>query len=241
MLFFLKNAFRRNLKSMPRYPRNFIKTSYFHVMTQGINKSYIFEKGEDIKYYIKIMYELKKEYNIKIIAYCIMNNHAHILIQTEDVKELSKYMQRLNIKYGKYYNKKYKRVGYVFRDRYRSEGIYNEEHLYNCINYIYENPVKAGICDVASKYPYSNYKKTEIEKNGNYVFIDIEEEQARDYREYIKEYLKRKNVEFYELNNNKNLLKELINTLYSKYRLSLRKIAEETNIARETIRKIYNE
>ena len=55
MLFFLKNAFRRNLKSMPRYPRNFIKTSYFHVMTQGINKSYIFEKGEDIKYYIKIM------------------------------------------------------------------------------------------------------------------------------------------------------------------------------------------
>ena len=52
---------------MPRFPRNFIKTSYLHIMTQGINKTYIFEYEEDIKYYIKIMYELLKEYKIKTI------------------------------------------------------------------------------------------------------------------------------------------------------------------------------
>ena len=124
---------------MPRFPRNYIKTTAFHVITQGINRSYIFENPEDIKYYIKVMYKLNEQCKIKIVAYCIMNNHAHILIETDKINNLSKYMQRLNTIYAKYYNKKYSRVGYVFRDRYKSEGIYSEEHLYNCIKYIYDN------------------------------------------------------------------------------------------------------
>ena len=58
------------------------------------------------------------------------------------------------MKYGRYYNKKYNRVGYVFRDRYKSEGIHREEHLYSCIRYIYNNPVKAGLCSHAKEYSY---------------------------------------------------------------------------------------
>ena len=71
------------------------------------------------------MYLINEKYNIKIIAYCIMNNHTHMLLETTDLKNLSKYMQSLNTRYGKYYNKKYNRVGYVFRDRYKAEGIYS--------------------------------------------------------------------------------------------------------------------
>lgn len=59
---------------MSRQPRNFIQTSFFHIITQGINKSYIFDETQDIKYYIKIMYDLLTEHKINIIAYCIMNN-----------------------------------------------------------------------------------------------------------------------------------------------------------------------
>ena len=114
---------------MPRKPRNNIKTPFIHIMTQGINKSYIFSEEQDIKYYISTMYNIKEKYSIKIVAYCIMNNHAHILIETNDVDKLSKYMQCLNTKYAIYYNKKYNSIGYVFRDRYRSEEILNENHL----------------------------------------------------------------------------------------------------------------
>ena len=131
---------------MPRYPRNYIKTCFFHVITQGIEKTYIFESEEDIEFYLVKMYSLNQECEIKIIAYCIMNNHAHILLETSKVENLAKFMQRLNTAYAKYYNKKYSRVGYVFRNRYRSEGIYNEKYLYNCIKYIHYNPVKAGMC-----------------------------------------------------------------------------------------------
>ena len=225
---------------MPRFPRKHIKTSFFHVITQGINKSYIFDKSEDIKYYIKLIYKLSKEHEIKIIAYCIMNNHAHMLIKTKKLDELSKYMQRLNCTYARYYNKKYDRVGYVFRDRYKSEGIYDEQHLYNCIKYIYDNPVKAGICSKAKDYPYSNYKIITKEIKENYTFMDIDND-SKICKELIQNFLNENDMDINDLKKNKRKLKELIVILKMEYNISLRKISEETKIGRETIRKTYIE
>ena len=226
---------------MSRFPRSYIKTSYFHVITQGINKSYIFDESEDIKYYIKIMYKLMEEQKIEIIAYCIMNNHAHILVKTEDIKELSKYMQRLNAKYAKYYNTRYNRVGYVFRDRYKSEGIYSDDHLYNCIRYIYNNPVKAGICSKESEYPYSNYKEIKGNTDNEYCFIDIEENYEKICKDAIKDFLNDNNIKFEELYNEKDKLKELVIMLKNNYNFSFRKISKELNINREKLRKIYSQ
>ena len=225
---------------MSRIPRNYIKTSFFHVITQGINKSYIFERAEDIKYYIKIMYQLTQEQKIKIIGYCIMSNHAHMLIETEEINELSKYMQRLNTKYGKYYNKKYNRVGYVFRDRYRAQGIYTEKYLYNCLRYIYNNTVKAGICKNAEDYPYSNYKKIDGELDEDYTFIDIEDDD-KNIGEIIKKFLKENEMELTDLKREKRKLKELVIILKKQYNISLRNIAKELHMGRETIRKLYDE
>lgn len=223
---------------MPRKPRNYIETSFFHVMTQGINKSYIFNNDQDIKYYISAMYDIKEKYNIKIIAYCIMNNHAHILIKTSSIQNLSKYMQCLNTKYAIYYNKKYNRVGYVFRDRYRSEGIFTERQLNNCINYIHNNPVKAKICKKAEEYPYSNYKffKLEIEENNEqYNFIDIEEE---EYDKVIKSYMNKNNLKIDNLLNDKLELRKMVNYLKNEAKISFRNMEKELGISRETLRKI---
>ena len=231
-----------------------MKTSFFHVITQGIDKKFIFEKSEDIKYYIKIMYKIKEEHNINIIAYCIMNNHTHMLLETQLIEQLSKYMQRINTRYGKYYNKKYSRVGYVFRDRYKAEGIYSEEHLYNCIKYIYNNPVKAGICNKAEEYPYSNYKMMSIKfkeqynlmdksdkNNEKYVFIDVDEKNEMICDKIIETYLKENEIDIKSIKNNKERLKELIVFLKDENKISLRKIAEGIEISRETVRKIYNQ
>lgn len=225
---------------MPRIARKNLKTSFFHVITQGINKSYIFENSEDIKYYIKTMYKLLENQNIKILAYCIMNNHAHILLEIEKINQLSKYMHRLNTNYGMYYNKKYKRVGYVFKDRYKSEGIYSEKHLYNCINYIYNNPVKAGICNKPEEYLYSNYKKIDKKLKEEYVFIDIDEENEKRIKDMIKKFLTENNIDFIDLKKNKIKLEKLILELKEKNNVSLRKISTELGINRETIRRIYN-
>ena len=181
---------------MPRYSRKSINTPFLHVMTQGIEKKFIFNYAEDINFYIKLMYKYRIEYEIKIIAYCIMNNHVHMLLKIKSINSLSEYMHKLNGTYGKYYNTKYNRVGFVFRDRFKSEGIYNEKHLYNCIHYIYNNPVVAGICKKPEEYPYSNYKKYDYLEIEDIPFIDTKEDKNTICENLIKNFLNKNNLDF---------------------------------------------
>jgi len=150
-------------------------------------------------------------------------------------------MHKLNTKYAMYYNKKYNRVGYVFRDRYKSEGIYSEEHLYNCIKYIYNNPVKAGICNKPEEYKYSNYKKNILDTTigGEYTFLDVDEDKKQICREVINEFLKVNQTDLEIITDNRKLLRKLIIDLKNNYEISLRSIADELGMARETIRNIY--
>lgn len=227
---------------MSRQARSDLKTNLFHIMVQGINKSYIFNDSIDIKYYIKLLYELNNQHNIQIIAYCVMNNHTHILIKSENIDEMSKFMKRVNVKFSRYYNKKHNRVGYVFRDRFKSQGIYSEKHMYNCIRYIYENPVKAGICKSPDEYPYSNYnynKKIDIYNNEDCMsFIDTEEDTNMCCEFMLKEILKKNNIDLIELKNNKDLLRNIVEIMIKQYKYSLRNISEKLGIGRETIRKL---
>ena len=224
---------------MPRFPRNYLKTSFFHVMSQGINKNFIFEDSIDIKFYIKNMYEIKDKYNVKIIAYCIMNNHVHMLLETAGVENLSKYMHCLNTRFGQYYNKKYKRVGYVFRDRYKAEGIYSEKQLYNCIKYIYDNPVKAEICKKPEEYEFSNYKKIDFIDDEEYAFIDVEEDKEIICEKLVKELLNKKKMKMEEVRENKAELKKLIKIL-KQHKIAFRTISKTININREKLRREYN-
>ncbi len=223
---------------MPRFPRSYIQTSYFHIITQGINKSYIFDKKEDIEYYIELMKRVAKKENVDILAYCIMNNHTHMLLQTDNIENLSKYMHKINTQYAQYYNNKHKRVGYVFRDRYKSEGIYSEEQLCNCINYIHNNPVKAGICNQAKEYPYSDCKDENKVLEDGYIFLDVDNENI--CQELIARFLIENNLEINELKKSKVKLKELLLILKRDNGLSLRKISQLLQMNREKIRKLYN-
>lgn len=223
---------------MPRKPRNYIKTPFIHVMTQGLNKSYIFEEAQNIKYYISVMYKIKEKYNINIIAYCIMNNHAHILVETSSIENLSKFMQCVNTKYAAYYNKKYGKIGYVFRDRYRSQEIISQRQLNNCIQYIYNNPVKAKICKTAEEYPYSNCKFSKVkfeEYEDQYNFIDIDD---KDYNQIIQLYMDKNNLTMENLLHKKSELKKMVFYLKNEKKISFRKMEKELGISRETLRKL---
>ena len=107
--------------TIPRVTRKVNKASFFHVIVQGINKENIFLEERNKNQYLKLMKKLCKKYNIKIVAYCIMNNHTHFLLKIDKIKELSNAMHTINCLYARYYNyMKDGRKGYVFRDRYVS-------------------------------------------------------------------------------------------------------------------------
>ena len=142
---------------MPRTSRKSLGSNFFHVIVQGIKKEYIFNKNIYIEKYLHLLKEKTSSYSTKIISYCIMNNHAHILFYSENIQELSSIMKAINTSYALFYNKCENRVGYVFRDRFVSEPILNEKYLQNCIAYIHNNPVKAKMVKSSSQYKSSSY------------------------------------------------------------------------------------
>lgn len=241
---------------MPRIARSSLGTSFFHVIVQGINKEYIFDKEEYIQKYLELISKNKENYNIQILAYCIMNNHAHLLIYSEDYKELSKFMHKVNCIYAHYYNNNENRVGVLFRNRYVSEPIYKEEYLLNCINYIHMNPVKANMVSECSEYKYSSYNqyirnegvaRSDIlvkifgEQNwkelfsvldNNIVFEDMEVEKEKVFNKAIKQFENESNKILEEILKDKILLRKLVRILKENYKFSYTQIAERFNISR---------
>lgn len=140
-----------------RKPRYYYDSSFYHVMVQGDEKKYIFENEKNKRKFLYLLKHNSFRNDVEIIAYCIMDNHVHILLFCPDVARISKMMSQCNTSYGLHFNKKREKIGHVFRERFKSEGIYTKSHLINCIKYIHENPVKAGICDRCSEYCFSSY------------------------------------------------------------------------------------
>lgn len=142
---------------MPRRARESLSTSFFHVIVQGLNKEYIFEKDVFKDKYFKLLKNVYNKYELDIIAYVIMSNHAHLLIHSEMIQNLSRFMKEVNEGYARYYNYKSNRTGYVFKNRYLSEAITNQRYLLNCMVYIHNNPVKANLVKKCEDYKYSSY------------------------------------------------------------------------------------
>lgn len=141
---------------MPRQRREISKTSVYHIMMRGNEKKDIFIDEEDKMKFIDILIEKKQDEAYYLYAYCLMNNHVHLIIK-EGKDELSRIMKRINISYAHYFNDKYDRVGHIFQDRFRSEAIESEAYLLSAIRYIHMNPVKANVVKETSQYSWSSY------------------------------------------------------------------------------------
>ncbi|WP_026521007.1 transposase [Butyrivibrio sp. VCB2001] len=140
---------------MPRRPRRMSESGYMHVIVRGVGKQILFEDSMDFKHFLKRLEQYSLETEVKICAYCLMENHVHLLVHGES-NSLALLMKKIGVSYSGYYNKKYDRVGHLFQDRYLSEPVETENYLMTVFRYILKNPQKAGICH-AAEYRWSSY------------------------------------------------------------------------------------
>ncbi len=141
---------------MPRRKRDFQKNTYYHIYNRGNNKAKVFRDSDDKRIFLDLLYKYNRCYKIKIKAYCLMDNHFHLLIKTGVCPfKLSLLMQRFMTAYCIYINKKYKRVGHVFQGRYNARSIRSREGFDRVVKYILENPVKAGFVKNAEDYKWT--------------------------------------------------------------------------------------
>lgn len=241
---------------MPRKSRKLLDGKICHHIVQGINKEYVFQEDEDKKKYLNLLRKYYKDYEIDIICYCIMDNHVHLILYSSNIENISAFMRKVNSIYAMYYNKKYNRVGYVFRNRFKSILILTRKQLWICIKYIHMNPVKANIVKNENEYKYSSYNDY-LNKSGflnhrilNFLFLKprnyIEEfksipyKDIYDYKVILKDildkFLNQENICLNQLRKKENLLEKFISYLNSKkYNYSKQELADILEISRATL------
>lgn len=137
-----------------RYARKASEANMYHVIARGVGRQIIFEDDADRERFLKLMEEdLASEGNV--LAWCLMDNHFHILVELE-IGSLSAAMRRMLSAYATYFNVRHGRGGHLFQDRFSSEAVETDEYLLTVLRYIHQNPVKAGVSPTCA-YRWSSY------------------------------------------------------------------------------------
>lgn len=142
---------------MPRKNRQPSQSGYYHFINRGVNKKKIFHRPEDFTFYKLLLGEYKLEFDIKIIHYCLMSNHTHLVVYSPDVTLLGRLAHFLQRRYAYYYCKTYKWQEQVFRNRYLSLPIEKDSYLMECGRYIERNPLEANLVSDLKDYEHSSY------------------------------------------------------------------------------------
>jgi putative transposase len=140
---------------MPRAARIKSFDSIYHVMVRSISDVSLYREDTDKDKYLSLVKRYQDTYGYKIYAYCLMTTHGHLIIDANGA-DISKIMHGINQCYAQYFNRKYKRHGHVFQDRFKSKVVNDERYLVNLSAYIHNNPVDIEeYCNSIEKYEYS--------------------------------------------------------------------------------------
>jgi putative transposase len=164
--------------------RRFTEGGIYHVYNRGVEKRDIFLDDQDyavflhlLKYYLspidpKGLHPLMEfqnfsivrprplaniEKEINLIEYCLMPNHFHLILQQISVDGVTKLLRRIATTYSMYFNKRYKRVGYLFQSKYKAALVETDAYLLHLSRYVHLNPSRLTRSDLVN-YPYSSYK-----------------------------------------------------------------------------------
>ncbi len=141
---------------MPRKPRIISSNGIYHITLRSINQHIIFEETSDYQKFLFILSDCKKEYDIDIYAYCLMDNHVHLLLFSSP-DQLPSFFQSLGTRFARWYNNKNSRTGHLFQERYHSQPIDSEGYFLSALVYIHNNPVNANMCKDPSEYRWSSF------------------------------------------------------------------------------------
>lgn len=145
----------RRKSELPRKARVKSKSGIYHIILRGANKQEIFHDDQDCVKFLQVLEAYKQRCDIKVFAWCLMNNHVHLLLK-EGKEEISNTMKRIGISFVSYYNKKYRTIGPLFQDRFKSENVETNRYLLTVTRYIHQNPVKAGLVRQADAWKWSS-------------------------------------------------------------------------------------
>jgi putative transposase len=141
---------------MPRKARLKNCDAIYHIMSRSISDLSLYRDNRDKDKYLDIVKIYQDLFRFKVYCFCLMNTHSHFIIDANGA-DISKIYHGINQSYAFYFNKKYKRHGHVFQDRFKSVIVDNDAYLMNLTGYIHSNPVSIKkFKGCPEKYIYSS-------------------------------------------------------------------------------------
>lgn len=174
---------------MPRIARVCAVGYSHHITQRGNNKENVFFDDEDRRFYLDVLQRYTNKYGIKVLAYCLMGNHVHILAVPERETGLGRGMGGTNLVYTQYVNRKYQRSGRLWQNRFFSCVVEEEPYVWAVMRYIEQNPLRAKLVKKAEGYRWSSARahlvgvRDDVLSTGNGMI----ETEMRRYREFMRD------------------------------------------------------
>lgn len=131
----------------------------YHITSRGNERKAVFKSDQDRTNFLNTLQHVKKRYNWLCHAYCLMDNHYHLLIETPD-GNLAIGMRQLNGVYTQLFNKLHGRAGHLYQGRYKAILIQKDSHLLEVCRYVVLNPVRARMVEAPEAWKWSSYRAT---------------------------------------------------------------------------------
>jgi len=131
----------------------------YHITSRGDRQEDIFVTDTDRIAFLEILKQVVERFNWLVHAYCLMDNHYHLLIETPEAN-LGRGMRQLNGVFTQSCNRNNSRVGHVFQGRYKAILVQKESYLLELSRYIVLNPVRARMVKSVKAWPWSSYRDT---------------------------------------------------------------------------------
>lgn len=144
----------------------------YHITSRGNARGEIYADDQDRENFLTVLSLVIKRYNWLCHAYCLMDNHYHLIIETPDAN-LSIGMRQLNGIYTQKYNRRHKKPGHLFQGRFKAIVVQKETYLFELCRYVVLNPVRAKMVEKPEAWKWSSYNVTAgIKKIPEYFSAD---------------------------------------------------------------------
>ena len=130
--------------------------AFYHITSRGNEQKNIYKSNRDREKFLDYLESATRRYDAVIHAYCLMDNHYHLLLETPS-GNLSRIMAHINSACTSYFNSKLKRFGHLFQGRYKAILIEADEYAKELSRYIHLNPVRANLAETPEQYEWSSY------------------------------------------------------------------------------------
>lgn len=142
---------------MPRKPRIHAPGAVYHVILRGNARQDVFADERDRLRFYDILGTSAERFRYRILAFCLMGNHVHLMMQVGDVP-LSRIMQNVSLRYTRWFNWRHQKCGHLFQGRYKAILVDADAYLLELAAYLHLNPVRAKLADDPAAYRWSSHR-----------------------------------------------------------------------------------